>query len=291
MKRRDFVRYGSLAGGAAFVDMARFPYPLYAGTQKKFATDVVTLGRTGIQISRMAQGTGTVGFGKSSNQIRGLGFTGLADLLRAGVDEGLSFWDLADSYGSHPHAKEALKAVKRDKVVIMTKTAASTEKEMRADLDRYRQEIGTDTLDIVLLHCMMDADWPQKKQGAMAVLSEAREKGIIRAHGTSCHTLAALKTAAATDWVEVDLARLNPIGAHMDADPKTVASVLKEMKGKGKGIIGMKILAQGDLRAKVDEALQYALAQDVLDAFTIGAENRTELHGLIGKIPAASVRG
>ncbi len=290
MKRRDFVRYGSLAAGTAFVDMTRFPHALYAGTQKKYATDVATLGRTGIKISRMAQGTGTVGFNKSSNQIRSLGFTGVADLLRAGVDEGLTFWDLADSYGSHPHAKEALKTVKRDKVVIMTKTAASTEKEMRADLDRYRQEIGTDTIDILLLHCMTDADWPQKKQGAMAVLSEAKEKGIIRAHGTSCHTLGALKTAAATDWVEVDLARLNPIGAHMDADPKTVASVLKEMKGKGKGIIGMKILAQGDLRGKVDEALQYALAQEVLDCFTIGAENRTELKGLIGKIPDASVR-
>lgn len=290
MKRRDFVRYGSLATGAAFVDMTRFPHALYAGTQKKYATDVATLGRTGIRLSRMAQGTGTVGYNKSSNQIRGLGFTGLADLLRAGVDEGLTFWDLADSYGSHPHAKEALKTVKRDKVVIMTKTAASTEKEMRADLDRYRQEIGTDSIDILLLHCMTDTDWPQKKQGAMAVLSEAKEKGIIRAHGTSCHTLGALKTAAATDWVEVDLARINPIGAHMDADPKTVASVLKEMKGKGKGIIGMKILAQGDLRGKVDEALQYALAQDVLDCFTIGAENRTELKGLIGKIPDASVR-
>jgi aryl-alcohol dehydrogenase-like predicted oxidoreductase len=290
MKRRDFVRYGSLAAGAAFVDMTRFPHPLYASTQKKYATDVATLGRTGIRVSRMAQGTGTIGFNKSSNQIRSLGFTGVADLLRAGVDEGLAFWDLADSYGSHPHAKEALKTVKRDKVVIMTKTAASTEKEMRADLDRYRQEIGVDTIDILLLHCMMDADWPQKKQGAMAVLSEAKEKGIIRAHGTSCHTLGALKTAAATEWVEVDLARLNPIGAHMDADPKTVASVLKEMKGKGKGIIGMKILAQGDLRGKVDEALQYALAQDVLDCFTIGAENRTELKGLIGKIPDASVR-
>jgi predicted aldo/keto reductase-like oxidoreductase len=291
MKRRDFVRYGSLAAGAAFVDIARFPHPLYAGSQKKYATDVVTLGRTGIQISRMAQGTGTRGFNKSSNQIRALGFTGLADLLRAGVDEGLTFWDLADGYGSHPHAKEALKTVKRDKVVIMTKTAASTEKEMRADLDRFRQEIGVDTIDILLLHCMMDADWPQRKQGAMAVLSEAREKGIIRAHGTSCHTLGALRTAAATDWVEVDLARLNPIGAHMDADPKTVVSALQEMKAKGKGIIGMKILAQGDLRNKVDEALQYALAQDVLDGFTIGAENRVELRGLMGKIPDASVRG
>jgi aryl-alcohol dehydrogenase-like predicted oxidoreductase len=290
MKRRDFVRLGAVAAGAAALDMGRFPHALFAGSQKKLATDRVTLGRTGITLSRLAQGTGTHGFGKSSDQIRGLGYRGLADLLQAGVDEGLSFWDLADGYGSHPHAKEALKSVPRDRVVIMSKTQASTEKEMRADLDRFRKEIGVDLIDIVLLHCMTDDDWPQKRAGAMAVLSEAKEKGIIRAHGVSCHSLGALKAAAATDWVEVDLARLNPVGAHMDADPATVISVLRQMKAKGKGVIGMKILGQGDLRGRVDEALQYALAQDVLDCFTIGATSRDELRGLIQKIPAASVR-
>jgi len=291
MNRRKFVRYGSLAAGAALLDMGRFPYPLFAGAQKRYASDVVTLGKTGIKLSRLAQGTGTNGVGKSSNQIRGLGFTGVADLLRAGVDRGLSFWDLADQYGSHPHAKEALKTVARDKVTIMTKTHASTEAEMRADLDRFRREIGVDRIDIVLLHCMMDADWPQKKKGAMAVLSEAKEKGTIRAHGVSCHTLGALKTAAATDWVDVDLARLNPVGAQMDASPRDVIPVLREMKTKGKGVIGMKILGAGQLRDRVDEALQFALAQDVLDCFTIGAENQRELLDLTNRIPAASVRG
>ncbi len=94
----------------------------------------------------------------------------------------------------------------------MTKTSASTEKEMRAELDRYRREMGTDYIDILLLHCMLDADWPERKKGAMAVISEAREKGIVRTHGTSCHTLEALKTAARTPWVQVDLARINPAG-------------------------------------------------------------------------------
>ena len=106
-----------------------------------------------------------------------------------------------------------------------------------------------------------------------------------------CPPFTALKAAAASDWVDVDLARLNPIGRHMDADPATVIGVLRQMKAAGKGIIGMKILAQGDLRSKADEALQYALAQDVLDCFTIGAENRGELEDLLKKIPAASVRG
>ena len=124
----------------------------------------------------------------------------------------------------------------------------------------------------------------------MAVLSEAKDKGIIRAHGCSCHTLDALKTAAATDWVDVDLARLNPIGASMDADPDTVISVLRTMKQKDKGVIGMKILGAGKLRSRVDEALQFALAQDVLDSFTIGAENVAEFRDLLARIPAASVR-
>ena len=291
MRRRDFVRYGvSTAAAAAFLGRERFPYHLYAADKQKRAQDLVTLGNTGIKVTRLAQGTGTHGVGKSSNQIRGLGDRGLADLLVEGVDSGVRFWDVADQYGSHPHARLALKTVKRDDVVILTKTHASTESEMRADLDRFRQEIGTDHMDIMLLHCMMNADWPQQKAGAMAVLSEAKQKGIIRAHGVSCHDLGALKVAAQSEWVDVDLARLNPIGVPMDADPATVISVLRTMKQKGKGVIGMKILAEGRLRDKADEALQYALAQDVLDCFTIGAENPRELRDLLTRIPAASVR-
>ncbi len=289
MKRRDVVRMGALAGGTLALGH-RFPHALFASAKPKAATDTVSLGRSGIVVSRLAQGTGTHGFGGSSDQTRGLGIRGLADLLQAGVDNGLRFWDLADGYGSHPHAREALKAVDRDKVVIMSKTRASSEAEMRADLDRFRREIGTDRIDIVLLHCMLDDDWPRRKAGAMAVLSEAKEKGVIRAHGVSCHTLGALKTAAATDWVEVDLARLNPAGLHMDAAPDQVIPVLREMKAKGKGIIGMKILGQGELHGRTDEALQYALAQDVLDCFTIGATNGSEFQDLLRKIPAASVR-
>ncbi len=288
MRRRDFLKYGALAGAAA--QLQPFPHYLFASEKKKYAQDVVQLGKTGIRVSRLAQGTGTIGSNKSSNQTRKLGFLGLADLLKAGVDQGLTFWDSADSYGSHRHVREALKSVPREKVVIMTKTSATTEEQMRSALDRYRRELGTDYIDILLLHCMMDDDWPERKKGAMAVLSEAKQKKVIRTHGVSCHTLGALKAAAATDWVEVDLARLNPIGTRMDADPQTVIPVLKEMKSKGKGVIGMKILGEGELRDRVDAALRFALAQDVLDCFTIGAESQDELRELIAKIPAASVR-
>jgi hypothetical protein len=113
----------------------------------------------------------------------------------------------------------------------------------------------------------------------------------VRTHGVSCHTLGALKAAAAEPWVEVDLARLNPAGMKMDADPATVIGVLKQMKAAGKGVIGMKILGEGGLRDKIDEALQFATAQEVLDCFTIGSENRKEFEELVKKIPSASVRG
>ena len=289
MKRRKFIQTGAAA--TSTVALHSFPHHLFASDKKKSASDRVKLGPMKVELSRLAMGTGTNGAGGSSNQTKKLGVAGIADLFKAAYDNGVTFWDTADQYGSHPHVREALKGVSREKVTILSKTHASTEAEMKADLDRFRRELNTDYLDILLLHCMMDADWPQKKKGAMNVIAEARAKGIVRTHGTSCHTLEALKAAAASDWVQVDLARINPAQIAMDAPPDVVLSVLKEMKAKGKGIIGMKILGAGRLRDKADECLQYALGHDVIDCFTIGSESRAEMQDLVAKIPAASVRG
>jgi aryl-alcohol dehydrogenase-like predicted oxidoreductase len=287
MNRRDFLT--RTAGAAIALD--KFPHHLFASTTAKQASDRIQLGPMKVELSRLAMGTGTNGSGGSSNQTKKLGLSGLADLFKAAHDQGITFWDSADQYGTHPHVKEALKSVPREKVTILSKTHASTEKEMRADLDRFRREIGTDYIDILLLHCMLDADWPERKKGAMAVISEAREKGIVRTQGTSCHTLEALKTAARTPWVQVDLARINPAQVAMDADPQTVIGVLRQMKTAGKGVIGMKILGAGKLRNKVDESLQFALSLDCVDCFTIGSESRAEMLDLVKKIPAASTRG
>jgi aryl-alcohol dehydrogenase-like predicted oxidoreductase len=259
------------------------PPPL---AEKIAASDTVTLGQTGIQTSRLAMGTGTVGSGHHSHQTA-LGIQGLSALLLNGYDHGLRFFDSADSYGSHPHVAEALKHVPRDKVTVLTKTWARDAASARADLDRFRRELGTDYLDICLMHCVTEADWTERFKGVMDVLSEAKEKGIIRAHGCSCHSIEALRAAAKSSWVEVDLARINPIGAHMDSSPQEVVGVLKEMKVAGKAVIGMKILGQGDLSGRVDDALRYTLSLGVLDAFTIGAESRTEQEDLIRRIAAA----
>jgi aryl-alcohol dehydrogenase-like predicted oxidoreductase len=294
MNRRRFVlgTAGAAAGtwfGFETLGSHVFP-PAFAApaplAQKVTASDIVVLGKTGIRTSRLAMGTGTVGSGHHSNQTA-LGLKGLSDLLLNGYDHGLRFFDSADAYGSHPHVAEALKHIPRDKVTVLTKTWARDPQTARADLDRFRRELGTETIDICLMHCLTEGDWTERYQGVMDVLSEAKQKGIIRAHGCSCHSIEALRAAAKSPWVEVDLARINPIGSHMDASPQEVVSVLKEMKTAGKGIIGMKILGQGDLRGRVDDALRYALSLGVLDAFTIGAENRTEQEDLIRRVAAA----
>jgi aryl-alcohol dehydrogenase-like predicted oxidoreductase len=291
LKRREFLLRSACATAAAWLHSPAFPQGARALTRKplphKFsASDTVTLGKTGIQTSRLAMGTGTVGSGHHSHQTA-LGIDGLSRLLLNGYDQGLRFFDSADSYGSHPHVAEALKHVPRDKVTVLTKTWARDAASARADLDRFRRELGTELLDICLMHCLTEPDWTDRYKGVMDVLSEAKEKGIIRAHGCSCHSIEALRTATKSSWVEVHLVRINPIGSFMDSDPDTVVSVIKEMRAAGKGIIGMKILGQGDLRNRQDEALNFALSLNLLDAFTIGAESKTEQEDLIRRIAAA----
>lgn len=291
MLRRDFLHRSARTVGAALLTKSAVaraalvePEPL---SRKFQAHDEVVLGRTGIRTSRLAMGTGTIGGGGRSNQTR-LGMDPFTRLMVDGYhDNGLRFFDAADSYGSHPYVAAALKQLPRDKVTVLTKTDTRDPQGVRDDLDRFRRELGVDFLDIVLIHCVTEADWTTRYRGVMDVLSEAKAKGTIRAHGVSCHSLSALRAAAASPWVEVDLVRLNPIGSHMDADPKTVLDVIHEMRAQGKGIVGMKILGQGDLRDKPAEAIRYALGTGALDAFTIGAESRREQNNLVQRIAAA----
>jgi aryl-alcohol dehydrogenase-like predicted oxidoreductase len=290
MRRREFVLGTARTAGAAWLasqGLARVMQAIPTLPRRFAAADTVTLGKTGIQTSRLAMGTGTVGYGGHSHQTS-LGVQGLSDLLLNGYDQGLRFLDSADAYGSHPHVAQTLKHVSRDKVTVLTKTWARDAATARDDLDRFRKELGTDHIDICLMHCLTEGDWTERYRGVMDVLSEAKQKGIIRAHGCSCHSIEALRAAAKSPWVEVDLVRINPIGSHMDADPETVVGVLRQMKASGTGIIGMKILGQGDLRTRQDEAIKYALSLGVLDAFTIGAESKAEQEDLIRRIAAAA---
>src|SRR5690349_4187148 len=175
MKRRDFLVGSAYTLGAAWLSSHPFVSNLLSQTlPRRFAaTDTVALGKSGITTSRLAMGTGTVGFGHTSHQ-SALGVKGLSELLLNGYDHGLRFFDSADTYGSHPHVAEALKHVQRDKVSVLTKTWARDAASARADLDRFRRELGVEYIDICLMHCLTEGDWTNRYKGTMDVLSEAK---------------------------------------------------------------------------------------------------------------------
>lgn len=287
LRRRAFLQAAAAVGVSAVIrPETGFAQSFVA--KKKSAVDRVTLGRTGIQVSRVAMGSGTRGWGKQSDQTR-MGPDQLTRLWRYGFDQGLNFWEAADQYGSHPYIARGLKEVDRSKVVILTKTNSESAEGIRKDLDRFRKELQSDYIDVVLLHAITDGDWTKNLRGAMDALSEAKQKGIIKAHGCSCHSLYALRAAADSPWVDVDLARINPAGVAMDARPDVVIPVLEKMKAAGKGVIGMKIFGQGELSNTPDRALKHAAQLQCLDSFTIGFMSPKQVDDVIRRIPAVSV--
>lgn len=249
----------------------------------KTAADQVVLGATGIKVSRLAMGSGTHGSGGSSDQTR-LGLSAFASVLVHGFDQGLTFFETADAYGAHPHVAQAIRQVGRQNVTVLTKSAAQTAAGVEADLARFRTELGIDMIDIVLLHNKQSSTWTTECAGAMEALERAKQSGAIRAHGVSCHTIGALRLAAKTPWVDVDLARINPAGVLMDSDPATVIGVLREMKAAGKGVIGMKILGEGQLARDLDTNIGHAVGLDSIDAFTIGFTTNAQMDQVVQKI-------
>ena len=166
MNRREFILRTACGVGATLVTRNSFALGLAPAVTSKFnASDTVEIGKTGIKTSRLAMGTGTFGFGGRSNQTA-LGSKDLVNLLLNGYDNGLRLFDTADAYGSHPHVAGALKHVSRDKVTVLTKTDSRDAAGVRADLDRYRRELGTDYIDIVLLHCITEGDWTERYRGS-----------------------------------------------------------------------------------------------------------------------------
>src|SRR5688572_21209464 len=236
------------------------------------APPMVELGKTGVKMSRLGQGTGVKGGERQSDQTR-MGFEKIVRLMHHAYDRGVTFFDLADLYGTHVYFREALKTMDREKLSILTKmwwrydgpedTTGAPERRQfaRSALERFRHEIDTDYLDIVLLHCLTKPGWDEHMQPYMEVLNEEKEKGLVRAVGCSCHDLRAMKTAAVTPWVDVILARINMKGGKevmMDGSREEVEAVLRTAKENGKAIIGMKIFGEGRLADQRDACMKYA---------------------------------
>jgi len=237
---------------------------------------LVHLANTGLQVSPLAFGTGTHGVSGRSDQ-SGLGVTGLANLLRIGYRYGINFWDTADDYGTHTHIARALQEVPRDQVVILTKTLARNEDRMKRDLDRILTELKIDVIDIVLLHAMTQPRWTEMYSGVMENLTKAKEQGQVRAVGVSLHSFGALRAAADTEWTDVVMVRINYAGYNMDALPEKIIPILKQMHRSGKAVIGMKVLAAGNLRKEAKFAINYVKNLGLTHAMTIGITNQKEL--------------
>jgi aryl-alcohol dehydrogenase-like predicted oxidoreductase len=265
----------------------------------------VPLGRTGITLSRLAMGTGVHGGNRQSNQSR-MGFERLVALFRHAYDRGITFFDLADLYGTHLYFREALRHIPRDRITILTKLwwrydggtepqAESYRRRVAATtLERFRHELATDHLDIVLLHCVEAANWDHQLQPYMEALSEAKRNRQVRAVGVSCHNLAALNRAADVPWVDVVLSRINPRGVRMDGTPEQVTAALRRIKQHGKAVVGMKIFGEGELVNQRDACMRYAQGLGLLDAMTIGFEAPAQIDDtltLLARHPAAALVG
>jgi predicted aldo/keto reductase-like oxidoreductase len=279
LDRRQFLGQSAAAIGAAAVVAAR---PAVAASAVTGPGSIVTLGKSGVKTSLLGIGTGSVGVGRSSNQVK-LGQDKFNKLLAHAFDRGITYIDTADQYGSHIFVREAIRAAKvpREKLFIQTKTRALNAEVAKADLERFREELGTDYIDSLLMHCMTKQSWPKDMRPVMDVLDNAKAKKWVRAVGVSCHGLAPLQSAAVTDWIDIDLARINPVGvkAVMDAAPDVVAPLLKQMHDKGKGILGMKILGEGRFKTveQQRESLKFVMGLGCVDAFVIGFESPKQI--------------
>lgn len=271
ISRRHFIHTGLIGAAAASTAFTGLASMAPAST----TIDKVDLGKTGLVVPRLALGTGTHGSKQSSDMTR-MGIQNWLKVARHAHERGITFYDAADLYGSHQNVKEILKEVPREKATLLSKIWTRPEdwnKDTPAKtIDRFRKETGSDYFDILLLHCMTNGNWQEEKKPYIEALSEAKQKGIVKTVGLSCHSFDALKVAAEDPWVDVILARINPEGLIMDASPEEVMSVLKKAHHAGKGIIGMKIFGEG--RMKTDDqrknSIQYAINSGNVDCMTIG---------------------
>lgn len=263
---------------------------------KRTAVDQVPLGKSGVKLSRLGVGVGS----NSGSVQRALGNEGFNKLIRYAYERGITYIDTADSYRTHSFVQRAIKGLPREKFFIQTKMGGIPEKPLE-DLDRFRKELGVDYIDSVLIHCMTAPDWDKSHKRVMDALEEAKQKKTIRVHGLSCHSLPALKRSVELDWVDVHLVRVNPQGAHMDtlserwdaksdaSDVPAVMEQLKLMHEKKHGVIGMKLIGNGDFTKAEDreKAARFAMQCGYLDAVVIGMKSTAEVDEAIDRLNRA----
>jgi len=297
MKRREFLGK-SVAGFGGLMVATRFDVAAESISPKRFDPyETVPLGKTDLKMSRLCMGTGVRGGQRQSNQTR-MGKERFETLIRDAYERGVRVFDLADLYGTHPYLIPALKKVPRKDFMIISKIwwrpGGIPEKE-RPDADvvveRFLKELNTDYLDLVLLHCVESGKWPEELSKQMELLANLKKKGTIRAHGVSCHTLAALDAAATEPWVDSVHARINPYGTKMDGPPEKVVPILEKIHRAGKGVVGMKLIGEGAFRnsdEQRDHSIRYVLGLGCVDILNVGFEKAEEIDDFAGRVRKVS---
>ncbi len=290
ISRREFIKSAAISTGIVLVSTCSDE--LLAQQARGSASDQVALGKTGIKLSRLGIGTGTSG----GTLQRGLGREQFNSLMRYAYDRGITYFDTADSYQTHTWVRDAIQGLPREKLYIQSKMmqmggfGGYSENPMAA-LDRFRKELNIDYIDTVLIHCQINPDWDEQSKSLRDALETAKQKGIVRAHGVSCHSLPATKKAAELNWVDVNLVRINPLGANLDTQElqifgesneshvPPVVEQLKVMRKNGHGVIGMKLIGEGKFTNIEDrrKSLTWVMRSNLVDAVVIGLKNREEI--------------
>jgi len=293
ISRRQFITgTAALAGTAALSSCSRG----FFAKNPPAATDQVTLGKTGLKLSRLGMGTGSRG-GRIQRE---LGQDGFTRLVRYAYDQGITYIDTAQNYRTHEMIRQAIKGIPREKLFIQSKMPRVPDKPLEV-LDGYRRELGVDYIDSLLAHVAVNANWDEDRKRVLDALEEAKDKQIIRAHGVSCHSLPALRKAAELDWVDVNLVRINPQGVHMDTPAENnrtksnvthiplVQKQMEIMRQNGHGVIGMKIIGNGDFTTpeERERSIRFAMQRGLVDAIVIGFKNTAEIDEAILRINRA----
>jgi aryl-alcohol dehydrogenase-like predicted oxidoreductase len=293
--RRKFVTAITAGAGTVLLGRPAIAFPSVLPEIPFDRLPLVTLGKSGLKTTLLGMGTGFSGYNRSSNITR----AGVAEpLIRQAYEKGIRFFDCADSYGTHPYTRAALKGYPREDYILATKIwveKGGIPEEERPDADkvveRFRKELDTDYLDLVQIHCMTDAHWTDKHKKQMDILENLKAKKIIRAHGVSVHSLEAMEACVESSWVDVVHVRINAFGEAMDRpDPAQITPVIEKLHKAGKGIIGMKLIGNGKFRndpEKIDESLKFVLELGTVDLIIVGFELPDQIDNYISRIGRA----
>ena len=289
MDRRKFIRTG-IAGITGLTVMQKGFSNVNLYLPQDRMVDTVRLGNSGLTVSRMAMGTGTRGGNKSSNFTR-MGMEKFINLAHHAYERGVRFYDAADSYGTMPSVRESIKSLPRENITLLSKMWTQPDDTQNPvnvtdEIDRFRQELGVEYIDILLVHCMLDGNWSKTRTRYMDGFSKAKQAGIVKSVGMSSHHKEALMEAAVNPWVDVIMARINPFGTNMDGDPDEIKKILATAKSNGKGIIGMKIFGEGkhvrdDER---DQSIRYAFREGNVHCVTLGMETIEQMDDAINRV-------